>query len=296
MPRAAVLLRTSDYYRADQFCEGLHRHGFEVSREWKRQPDRRDVLLLWNRNRGYETIANIYERAGARVIVAENGYLGQPAGGGKFYALALDQHNGAGRWFVGDAPRFEIAEQPWRGSGEHVLVLPQRGIGAQGVAMPGAWLKGIQRRLAAITDRPIRIRQHPGASKADPTPDFRDAHCAVTWGSGAGIKAIQAGVPVFHELDKWIGGCAASLLGSSIESCDTPSRGELWRRISWAQWSLAEVGSGEAFDQLLNAKDRDLLCSGHSPLGSGGRGDEGWRDARRRAGDNARVGHVSGQP
>lgn len=261
MPRACVLLRSSDYYRADQFRAGLARHGFKIEAAWHRRPNPDDVLLLWNRSRGYDDIAAIYERAGARVIVAENGYLGQPEGGGKFYALALGQHNGAGRWYVGDKPRFEIPERPWRRKGRHVLVLPQRGIGSRGVAMPAAWLADVQRRLRAITDRPIRVRNHPGPSKSDPSPDFVGAHCAVTWGSGAGIKAIQAGIPVFHELDRWIGAPAAARLASDIESCNTPTREILWTRITWAQFSLDEVGSGLAFDGLLNSPSDALFSA-----------------------------------
>ena len=89
---ATCLFRTSDYYRRDEFCRGLARHGFTISDKHLARPGPRDVLLIWNRNRNVEEIAARYETAGARVIVAENGYLGQPQGGGKFYALALDQH------------------------------------------------------------------------------------------------------------------------------------------------------------------------------------------------------------
>lgn len=260
--RACVALRSNDYYRADVFAEGLRRHGFQVEKEWQRQPRPDDLLLLWNRGRGMDAIADIYEAAGARVVIAENGYIGKPAEDGKFYALALDQHNGAGRWYVGDHARFEIPDRPWRKQGKHIVVLPQRGIGARGVAMPSGWLASVTKRLAQMTDRPVHIRHHPGASKADPEPDFRDAHCAVTWGSGAGIKAIRAGIPVFHDLPKWIGACAAARLAGQIDSCDMPSREQLWRRISWAQWALDEIGSGEAFDRLLNAEDGDLFRAG----------------------------------
>jgi hypothetical protein len=83
MPHACALLRTGDHYRADVFRAGMARHGFRIDSQWQRHPDPEDLLLLWNRNRGYETIANIYERAGARIIVAENGYVSRPEGGGK---------------------------------------------------------------------------------------------------------------------------------------------------------------------------------------------------------------------
>lgn len=260
-PRACVMMRPSDYYRVEVFREGLVRHGFKVEPGYVRNPRPHDLLLLWNRNRGCESTAQEFERAGATVLIAENGYVGQPAGGGKFYALARNQHNGAGRWFVGDEQRFPIDDKPWRARGDHVLVLPQRGIGAKGVAMPSAWLKGVLERLKRATDRPVIIRPHPGASKEDPGAQLAGAHCAVTWGSGAGIKAIAAGIPVFHEFPRWIGGSAAALLAGQVESCNTPSRDELWRQISWAQWTLVEIGTGEAFDRLIHEKDDDLFCA-----------------------------------
>lgn len=262
-PRVAVMLRTGDHYKANVFCEGLRRHGFVIDQKWKRAPRPEDAILLWNRTRAWEAIADIYERAGARVIVAENGYT-RPEHG-KFYALALDRHNGAGRWLVGDRPRHTIPEQPWRESGEHVLVLPQRGIGSPGVAMPSTWGRDVVKRLQRMTTRPVILRPHPG-HKPHPRAttleeQLRGAHCAVTWGSGAGVKALQAGVPVFHELGRWIAAPAARLLAGDLEDCDTPDRRLAWTRISWAQWTLEEIESGEAFDGLLNAPRRDLFCT-----------------------------------
>lgn len=258
--RACVLLRPSSHYRSDQFREGLRRHGFAIEDRWAAEPTPRDVLLLWNRRRGHEGVAEKYERAGARVLVTENGYLPHP-GAKKGFALALQNHNGAGRWFVGDRPRVAFPERPWRADGRHVLVLPQRGIGPIGVAMPAPWVRNVQKRLARITERKIVVRPHPGAgTPAIALEDhFRGAHCVVTWGSGAALKAIQAGIPAFYEMPRWIGQAAATRLADQIESCDTPDRELLWTRLSWAQWSLEEIGSGEAFDRLLNAEDRDLF-------------------------------------
>lgn len=264
--RAANLLRQTPGYRADVFSEGLRRHGFRVSNQWERKPGPRDVLLIWNRSRAYEHVAALYEREGARVIVAENGYIDRAADGSKFYALALGAHNGAGSWFVGDAPRFDVRDEPWRTRGSKVLILPQRGIGSPGVAMASGWLAGVQKRLEAITDREFIIRRHPGHQRAEQPLDFTDVWCAVTWGSGAGIKAIRAGVPVFHELECWIGAPGAALLAKDIERCHTPDRRLVWTRVTWAQWLLTEIGSGEAFDRLLNEEPRGLFRSSASPV------------------------------
>lgn len=258
-PVATCLFTNRDYYRRDEFLTGLKRHGFETTVIKPKRVREGDVLLIWNRSRNNDQAALHWEKNGGKVVVAENGYLGQPQGGGKFYALALDQHNGAGRWYVGDKQRFDIPDEPWRKRGGHILVLPQRGIGAPRVRMPSAWKTEIMRRLAQITDREIRLRLHPGHKKTDPKPDLINCHAAVTWGSGAGIKAIREGVPVFRELHNWIGQCASLPLGTDLEVCHTPDRSELWRRISWAQWSLPEISSGEAYDRLLHEEDRNLF-------------------------------------
>lgn len=270
MARACVLLRTSDHYRADQFRAGLARHGFSIAATPPATLTPDDLLLIWNRSRMNEQVAVRYEHAGARIVVAENGYIPRTRDGGKFYALALDRHNGRGRWFVGDGPRFEIPEQPWRTAGEHIVVLPQRGIGSPGVAMPPRWDREVKERLGRITKRPVVVRPHPGHCHRANPPSLADqiagAHCVVTWGSGAGIMAIQSGVPCFHDLPGWIAEGISTRLDAQLESCHTPDRGPLWTRVSWAQWTIEEIGSGEAFERLLHAKDRDLLRAGQSQV------------------------------
>lgn len=262
--RATVLLRAGRHYRAGEFARGLARHGYAIEQRHLRVPTERDLLLIWNRTHAVERAAQTYERAGARVVVAENGYLDR-LGGQKFYALALGHHNGAGRWFVGNQPRFPIEDEPQRELGPGaLLVLCQRGIGAKGVAMPGQWPRQIGERLRRISPRPIMLRRHPGAAlrKADPIEvALGQAAAVVTWGSGAALKAIRAGLPCFHDLDSWIGNCASTPLADSLDRCNTPDRGELWRRVSWGQWTMAEVESGEAFDRLLHEKRDRLFCA-----------------------------------
>jgi hypothetical protein len=279
LARAAILLRPGSHYRADAFADGLRRHGFEIVERPHRSPRPQDLLVIWNRGRGNEPVADSYERAGARVLVAENGYIARH-GGSKFYALALGHHNGAGRWYVGERPRFPIPDHPWRESGRHVLVLPQRGIGERGIAMPSTWQQRVLARLQKMTDRPVLVRPHPGHRRVSRNIALEDqlagAHCAVTWGSGAGIRALQLGIPVFHEFSRWIGASAAARLDGQIEACNTPDRELLWTRISWSQWTLGEVQTGEAFDALLDASG-DLLCPREQPVGDHRAGDDAGR-------------------
>lgn len=275
--RCCNLLRHGQHYRAEAFAQGLRRHGYQVEQRWQRQPRPDDLLLIWNRTRSYEAMAQIYEAAGARVVVAENGYLDR-LDGTKHYALALGGHNGTGRWFVGAGPRFEIEDEPWRKDGTRVLVLPQRGIGQKGVAMPIHWEPNVMDRLERITQRQIVLRRHPGHVKGAPPLDFQDIWCVVTWGSGAAMKALRAGVPVFHQLKNWIGAPGAAPLVDDIETRHTPDRHLLWTRVSWAQWSLEEIASGEAFDRLLHEEDRGLFRADQPALDHRGQGDgSGYR-------------------
>lgn len=273
--RASLLFRPGRHYRATEFGRGLERHGFAVSTVPQRHPKPSDLLILWNRTRAHERTARAYEQAGARVLIAENGYLDR-LGGEKFYSLALGHHNGVGRWFVGDEARFQIADEP-QPRGDHVLVLPQRGIGENGVAMPLDWPKRIRERVARITKRPVIIRRHPGLhhpSRIVPLEDdLARAWCVVTWASGAAIKAIRAGIPCFYDLDGWIANCAATRLADQLEQCDTADSGELWRRVSWAIWTMAEIECGEAFDRLLHEESRSLFCARQPSLKADRRGD-----------------------
>lgn len=242
-------------YRREVFDAGLRRLGYEMAGHIDRvEPD--DLLIVWNRNGSNNEIAQGYLDAGARVIVAENGYIGTDAHGHRLYAMALDHHNGAGRWRVGDDDRWARLNIPlssWRADGDRLVVLPQRGIGAPGVAMPTVWPFEIRTRLRRATERPFFFRDHPGKKGGDPYEDLDGAWAAVTWGSGAAIKAIIAGIPVFHDFDRWIGASAATRGVRDIESPWMGDRLPMLRRLAWAQWSAAEIESGEPFKWLLES-------------------------------------------
>jgi hypothetical protein len=256
--RACCLFRsTAGVYKRDEFLSGLGRHGFAGQPMPLRTPTPADVLLIWNRIPAFEQYIRPYETVGARVIVTENGYI-HGRDGAKRYALALGQHNGAGKWPVGAPERLEklnLELHPWRSGGESVLLLPQRGIGARGVAMPPQWAHQALAALKGGTRRPVAFRRHPGPLKTEPYAELAQAHCAVTWGSGAAIKALAFGVPVFHGFPAWIGGSAALRLdGADLErpKMDDGARLAMFQGLAWAQWEISEISSGEAFAWLMN--------------------------------------------
>lgn len=221
------------------------------------------LLLTWGRTRAGTHAADQVERAGGHVVVAENGYLGRDEAGRQLYALALGQHGGAGRWPDGDSSRWErlgIVLAPWRAAGEHVLVLGQRGIGHKAVAMPADWDRALHARLAREVRRPVRFRPHPAAlaSKTEYRPleeDLRGCHAVVTWSSGAALKALVAGIPVFHGMPRWIGAAAARPVAATIVAdLEAPALGDrlpMLQRLAWAQWTIDEIAAGEPFRHLL---------------------------------------------
>lgn len=248
MKVASVLLKQQPVYRHHCFVTGLKAVGYNVIYRPQHNPNPQDVLVVWNRHPFQERIIAEYEKAGATVLIAENGYIGNTK------SIAKNFHNGAGVWHIGEEDRWEklgIPLSPWRESGSHILVLPQRGMGSQGVAMPRNWLASILLHLNKVTDRPVRVRRHPGQNECIPLEeDLKDAWAAVTWGSGAGIKAIVAGVPVFSNMRDWIGKDAASSHIVDIENPFLGDRLPMLRKMAWAQWTLPEIESGEPFRAL----------------------------------------------
>lgn len=252
---ACNLVRDLPHYRREAFDAGLAACGFKVEHGTRAKPDPSHVLLVWNRYGHWEQAARKYEAAGCTVLVAENGWLGADEQGRQRYALAVGQHNGAGAWKVGDYSRIDalgVELKPWRKSGDHILVLPQRGIGPTGVAMPGWWTQDVVKRLSGLTKRPIRVRRHPGKDRPPLEPDFENCWAAVTWGSGAAVHAIIAGIPVFYEMPNWIGSLGALRGIRNLEDVYLGDRREMLRQISWAQWSVAEIASGAPFQRLLS--------------------------------------------
>lgn len=251
--RAVCKIRETPHYRRDAFQGGLKRCGYTLT-DHISDPGPDDLLVIWNRYGVLHEEAKRFERAGARVIIAENGYLGVDWIGDRWYAMSLTHHNGAGTWNAHGPERwasFGVDLCDWRQPGGELIVLPQRGIGPKGVAMPRDWARRI---LPSLQGTRHRIRQHPGMNKCIPLKrDLQDALAVVTWGSGAALKALVYGVPVFYEMPKWIGGTAAC----HVDQADFrhpvyADRLPMFERLAWAMWRVSEIESGEAFECLLS--------------------------------------------
>lgn len=261
MKRAVLLVKASPHYRRDAFETGLKRLGFKiVDRILDPRPG--DVMVTWNAPAGIEREIARYQKAGAAVIVTENGYLTPPGMPG-LYALSRGGHNGAGVFPApADDSRWRalgIEAKPWRRDGRHILVAAQRGIGSREMASPHAWHLKTAQKLQALTKRPIVIRNHPGARTQGVRPlaaDMRDAWAVVIWSSAVGVHSLVAGVPVFYAAPHWICSGAAlplSRFGMYAEApmMDDAARAASLARMAGGQWTYQEIATGEPLKGVI---------------------------------------------
>jgi hypothetical protein len=254
---AYVGIRAQPHYRREAFAAGMRACGYDVRFGPPQRYEKGTVFVSWNRYEQNHPICSRIEQAGGVALIAENGFIKGPLDGGSYYALAIGGHNGSGRWHVGGSDRWNalgIELKPWRTVGEHILVAPNRSFGMPGMAMPPDWARDVEKRLRKVTDKPIRVRQHPGRT-APAVPlerDLESAWACVIWASSVGVKALIAGVPVICEAPHWIcEGAAGRTLDIEVEQPCMRDRLQTLQSLAWAQWSVEELASGEPFRRLL---------------------------------------------
>lgn len=260
-PRAHLLLRPAPAYRRDSFAAGLEAAGYQIDGTPRADPAPGDILVIWNRYGREHLLAQRFERAGNVVLVAENGPLGRTWLETQWYALTRTLPLARGEFVAGPVDRwdsFGVDICEWRKNGTEIIVLAQRGIGPPGVAQPRDW-----HQLAAQSLKrhaPVRIREHPGEKPAlDLATDLRRALCVVTWASGAALKALLWGLPVFYGLPGWIASSAAELFDprAPLELFDRlplaygRARLPFFRALGWTMWRTHELATGTPFLRLL---------------------------------------------
>lgn len=253
MKTACVLIKPDPHYRSDAFKNGLKRLGYKMLDPLG--ADSCDLLVTWNRIGYGETVAARAQRRGAVVVVAENAYFGNDFLSKRWYSLSLNHHLGPGSWLVGGNERWDslsVDLSPWK-DGSSYLVLPQRGIGGPATRMPSDWLRFAEKSLSRVKI-PYKVRCHPGKYEKTPlSKDLVDKAAVVTWASGAAVKALMEGVPVFYELKNWVmASCSTHI--SNLHQGPLRSdalRLDSFRRMAWCQWTVEEIASGLPFERLL---------------------------------------------
>lgn len=183
----------------------------------------------------------------------DHGYFGRF----EYYRITRNayQHDGTGSAGPERFQSFHRTVQPWRKTGQHVLVCPNSaGYFALFGLHVDQWIADVTQRLRASTDRPIRLRwKQPYGSKIE--RDLQDCWAVVTYSSAAALDALIAGVPVFSLATF----SAAYRMGlsdlSRIESPAYPEDREpfLWN-LAAQQWTLDEMASGLAWGALCRQR------------------------------------------
>jgi len=247
---AVVRIRAQPHYRREAFIMGLDSLGYRIEASGGPK-SRQDLLVLWNRMGPDDRDAERWERDGGTVVIAENGYIGKDERGRQLYALSVGQHQHGLAGSEDRFPRLGIELKPWT-TGEHILVCAQRGIGSRLMASPPQWHVKMMDRLRKVTDRPLRLRMHPGNQppKRALEEDLQGAHACAIWSSGSGVKALSLGVPVIYDAPRWICEAAATRQASSL-CTDDALRLEAFRHMARNQWRVDEIQSGEPFRRIL---------------------------------------------
>ena len=205
------------------------------------------------------------------VIVLETGYINRGAGETHHYAAGFNGLNGRADFKNKGMPsdRSDKLRKAsllhclnWKVDGEKIILCGQVPWDASVDHSDHVqWLKKTAGKIQSVTERTIVFRPHPLAtlpplegceySTEKLEYDLEDAHCVVTFNSNSGVEALIRGVPVI-ACDE--GSMAWSIVGSDLRLVETPKhpdRAQWLNDLSYAQWSLEEMRSGEAWRHLL---------------------------------------------
>jgi hypothetical protein len=168
-----------------------------------------------------------------------------------------------------------IQMQPWRTTGDHILLCLQRegGWSMQGRSVLD-WVSDTIMTLRNHTDRPIRVRTHPGDRKAqsymsgfqpvdvlkrvtlsDPVTslldDLKNCWAVVNHNSSPAVGAALEGVPIF--VTDPVRSQAREVANTDLSLIETPNRPdrEAWvRRLSQFHWSHDDLVSGRCWQHM----------------------------------------------
>lgn len=162
-----------------------------------------------------------------------------------------------------------IELQPWRTSGNHVLICLQRNGGwSMGDYDVMTWCKRTIKRIQDYSDRPIVVRAHPGdrqaknylklkfdnvtiSSNPNILDDFKDCWAVVTYNSSPGVAAAIEGIPVFvtdPEAEKSQAYAIANTNIKEIEKPQTYDRQQWIEGIAMSHFNFDELKQGIAWN------------------------------------------------
>jgi len=170
----------------------------------------------------------------------------------------------------------DICPLDWRIQGDHILVCTQRlgGWSMKGLE-PITWLNQVVAQIRKYSNRPIRVRAHPGDKQArhyltvDPrwqlstlprlADDLCGAWAVVTYNSSPGVAGAIEGIPVFVTDPNPKNSQAFPVANTDLSQIENPKTFErqAWlERLAMSHWSFDELSNGSAWQhmrQFVNA-------------------------------------------
>ena len=282
------------------FAQGVNAHGDQgiIETNQTYQPSEVAVILGWVHEHG-KTAAHLQFRqeildgqraAGGRTVIADSnlflyknkanpGYWLRYSYDGIFANTGeyCDQIPDPARWHT--VQNFcNVKLQPWRQTGDHVLLCLQRdgGWSMAGWDVVDWAIKNII-EIRKYSDRPIRIRPHPGDKKARKycerllklclgrglkavtisveghslMDDFANCWAVVNHNSSPGVAAVMEGIPVIlTDPDRSQAHDVATVGINRIETPLMPDRESWAQRISQFHWSHQELQLGICWSHM----------------------------------------------
>jgi len=164
----------------------------------------------------------------------------------------------------------KIVLKNYRINGNHILICLQRNGGwSMGGLNVQAWLDETIRRIRNFSNRPIKIRTHPGDKKInsilkinfpnvllsnDPntklTDDLSNAWATVVYNSSPGVASLIEGIPTFITDPNPQNSQAFGVANIDLSLIENPillDRQSWIEKLSMCHWNFAELSSGEAW-------------------------------------------------
>lgn len=193
----------------------------------------------------------------------DNGYFGSKYHGNKdpLYRITrgATQHSGLG---TSDGRRFRslgIRIEPWRRSGDHVLIALQSAWWFSRHHIDRAeWIIATTETVRQLTGRPVIVRDKPDRlNPGAPVSDLlAGCWCVVTHSSNVAVDAIVRGIPAIVLGASAARPMAGHKLGHVIEP-PTPGGREQWAGVlADNQWTRAEIEKAAPFFWLEQADIR----------------------------------------
>lgn len=283
-----------------RFIEGVRLCGHDGNLHMNSdyQPCDVAVMLGWVHEQGKsaphlslrQTILEQQQARGGRVIIADsNLFLYQdPSNNHHYLRYSFDgvfPNTGQYCDAAPDPSRWTAVQRdlgvrlrPWRNQGSHILMCLQRD---GGWSMNGCnvldWALITAKHIRRYSDRPIRIRAHPGDRKAKRycqeimdhvrrhaignvslsdtgtplTRDFKHCWAVINHNSSPAVAAAIEGIPVFvTDSDRSQAQAVSNTDISLMENPMLPDRESWIQRISQCHWSHADLSSGAAWQHM----------------------------------------------